>query len=942
MKKILSVVILAVLCLGSAFAAKKVAFLYVEGYGAGTFCWVNDLSAGYTPTADPIYQALAATFDVTTLPQADATEADYETLKTYDCVVLSEAMKGNTTLSNGLVKLVGTVPVVSMKAFNYTSGRWNWATPKNPSTKCPSLNISEGFETHPIFAGLDANADGSISLYDGTMTSSNMVQGFDAGAVIAGSLLEAEPDKYYARTTSDNHVCVHEIANAGDYKYVLVGMSSDLITTANANGQKIIVNAVNYVMGQADFGPEEDLNIAYLYTAGYSGYCGLENDPVFNNSKIAEQNATAIDITNLTADSVQVLEALQEYDLVVVSEAIDGKHKFAAQLVTLVNRVPMLNFKSFFYADGRWGVGTGNNLTSKAANDGGISLINVNGEYLEDPLFADIAFEEDSIIDMFIYSDPETIKKNLVQACTFKEGGLFDGDEVLATATGPAGTFTAIHRHGKKNTYMLIPISYDAIFVEGETNLSDNAMTLINNAIDVVAATKSKVSPCATPSISQIYDNQKTYVVLATGTADASIYYTLDGTDPTEASTLYSDTIEVTADSTVVKAIAVKQGNDNSPIASAVINVYSKAADPVITVEQQDGKAVVSISCETADAVIYYNFINSTDIKAGGTYSEPLVFASPVTIYAFASGGNYVASELVAKEIEIAGLDTATLRNKKVIHFDANTDDWYWDTSGGNNKVAYYMGKSAMSQYESIDTLVNGQDTTYNYNLRQPMVFYAKNSATNEFNDGWFLSTMGQQIQWENTVPVLLVGQGGDANYYCDKPTDLIGEVTKNHITFQSCYSGEGYNAFIQTVTRYRGPFDIEVNLGNNNSDGAQLHLAVLVSTDGENWTSVDTMYVSAYKRFWTKSRTSYEGTDPVYIRVKQSGGGTKLAVYDIIVYNTGEDVEGIETAKSEILRREYYNLNGIRMSAPAHQGITIVRNIHEDGSVSVEKVFVK
>ena len=947
MKKILSLALAVLLCIGSSYAAKKVAFVYVEGYGAGKYVWQNDLASGYTPSADPVYNALAAEFDVTLCPQVDGTEADYETLQTFDCVVLSEAMSGNKTMSNNLVKLVGTVPIVSMKAYNYTSGRWSWAAPSNPSTKTASFTIEPGFENHQLFQGLEANADGSISLFDGTVTSSNLIQGFAQSAIIAGSLLEAEQDKLYAKATGTDYICIHEVANAeGGCKYVLVSISSDCLTTVNANGQKIIVNAVNYVTGEKEIGPAEDLNIAYLYDSTYTNYCGIENDPIFNNSKISEQNPTAINIASFTAADTDTLAALENFDLVVVSEAIGGTHKFGVKLVELVNRVPMVNFKSFFYANKRWSVGAGVNPTSKAANDGGIATIAVPSAYLEDELFTDVAFEEDSLVTMFVNYDTAVIKKNLMQAYTANADGLFGSDDVIAKVYNGETAYNAIHRHGTKNMYILLPISSDAMFVEGESNLSDNAMTIINNAIDMAAATKSKVSTCVAPTISQTNGDQVTYVTLASATDGASLYYTLDGTDPTASSSLYSDTLKITADSTVIKVFAAKQGFDASAATEAVVRVYSKAADPVISIDKQDGKSVVTITCASEGAVIYYNYINSTSTTAGGEYSEPLEYTTPVNLYVFAGGGNYVASELVSAQVEVNGKDSTNIRCHEITHFDANTEDWYWETTGGSSKVAYYISKSTPeSQYASIDTIVNGADTTYDYHMREPYVWYAQNSATNETGGAWKLVSYGQLIQWENTAPQSVVGKSGDAAYNCDKPEDLIIGATKNHITLTSRYSGEGFNAWIQTVGRYKGPFDVYTTLGNNNSDGASLTLGIEVSADGEEWTNLDTLGVSNYKRFWTSGRCSYEGEDYVYVRAIQTGGGTKLAVYDIILFNNGEDaaeVVALNKVAVDVVAREYYNLSGMRMAAPASQGVTIVKNIHTDGSISVEKIMLR
>jgi hypothetical protein len=57
-------------------------------------------------------------------------------------------------------------------------------------------------------------------------------------------------------------------------------------------------------------------------------------------------------------------------------------------------------------------------------------------------------------------------------------------------------------------------------------------------------------------------------VTLTTATGGAVIRYTLDGTDPTTASTVYSDAITI-SETTTLKAIAIKSGQKNSDVTTA-------------------------------------------------------------------------------------------------------------------------------------------------------------------------------------------------------------------------------------------------------------------------------------------------------------------------------------------------------------------------------------
>ncbi|MEC1522045.1 chitobiase/beta-hexosaminidase C-terminal domain-containing protein [Neobacillus niacini] len=67
-----------------------------------------------------------------------------------------------------------------------------------------------------------------------------------------------------------------------------------------------------------------------------------------------------------------------------------------------------------------------------------------------------------------------------------------------------------------------------------------------------------------------------TAVTLATATADAKIYYTTDGTEPTTSSTEYKAPIVINA-ATTIKAVAVKAGLDNSDILTLEYSIISES-----------------------------------------------------------------------------------------------------------------------------------------------------------------------------------------------------------------------------------------------------------------------------------------------------------------------------------------------------------------------------
>jgi uncharacterized protein (TIGR02145 family) len=127
-------------------------------------------------------------------------------------------------------------------------------------------------------------------------------------------------------------------------------------------------------------------------------------------------------------------------------------------------------------------------------------------------------------------------------------------------------------------------------------------------------------------------------------TEDAFIYYTTNGSEPTEASPLYSEPIEITA-TTTLKARAYKSGWDASDTTTAyyIIAVANPTFNPpagTYTTEQN-----VEIICLAEDAAIYYTTNGSEPTEASPLYSEPIEITVATTLKARAFKSGWDASE---------------------------------------------------------------------------------------------------------------------------------------------------------------------------------------------------------------------------------------------------------------------------------------------------------
>ena len=114
---------------------------------------------------------------------------------------------------------------------------------------------------------------------------------------------------------------------------------------------------------------------------------------------------------------------------------------------------------------------------------------------------------------------------------------------------------------------------------------------------------------------------------------NATIYYTLDGTEPTIDSQVYSSPVKIEGN-TIVKAMAVVPSYPFAIISSQSY-VWHATATPVITPFTATFVTPcqnVEISCETDDATIWYTTDGNDPIRYGQVYTRPLKIYESCTL----------------------------------------------------------------------------------------------------------------------------------------------------------------------------------------------------------------------------------------------------------------------------------------------------------------------
>jgi uncharacterized protein len=212
-----------------------------------------------------------------------------------------------------------------------------------------------------------------------------------------------------------------------------------------------------------------------------------------------------------------------------------------------------------------------------------------------------------------------------------------------------------------------------------------------------------------------------TNVTLATATADATIYYTTDGTEPTTSSSVYSAPITINADTTI-KALAVKTGLDNSDVATFAYTllqantIAAVRAMPLQSNVQTSGvvTAVLGRAIYFQDAtagLVAYTPTDSTTIFPGDniTVSGKLVeYSTLLEIEAnheniIVNGQGAVPAAEVVKAVDLQENKEATLVKVQNVTIGA--------FSGGNYTATDADGTSFQIRPPSSTMLTSG--TTY-------------------------------------------------------------------------------------------------------------------------------------------------------------------------------------------------------------------------------------
>ncbi len=824
----------------------------------------------------------------------DATKAlDPAEFEVYDVVLLGGNASSSSEQGKSIFAFAGKKPFMNVtKAFCYKNG---WGAGANPDA-----NVSSNFvvpdrynATHPIFSGIESDtifvfqADYKDHL---TKKGDYADNGKKEGQVMQGFTTNASAPVHTVLGTSGKLNVVGEAwtkTEAGDsIPYLFIGYDNDLIVNSDstiqltADAAKLYRNAVMYLdtakaqyvmsmIGDLDKDKTTKLEFAQVKSPADGGatmedtlryVVKLSMDSVYKDMSMAEKTMPNVKIT-LGSET-------KDYDF------------DKPDTIWKPSSVKLVATADYYFGEVTIDTTFENKLLPKVEMPDTTWTLAAGTE-------ADYVLSFDEIKTLVDGEETPTTIYYSFDGTTYKK---YDADKLdTVWKTTVVWAYAEAYLHANSDTLK-------------EAKWTNPTLPVIPKP--TIEAKKTDKPGC-------VYS---VTITAADGTPEgATIYYTLDGTLPTTASTVYNEPFEIPGyDEVKVSAIVgnVDRYGDSDSALCVVLDPEAdkyKFTAPKITLEGNGFTIEATNSAEYATLYYTTNGEEPTETNALVYTGKVTYLAGEYTVKAIAAAEGFVTSPVATETLTVTG--EVPMFAKTLYQSTFNADDpsqvlaangdyswgWYrWVSDGADGWIKGSGGSTSPTTKSEADKYIPDEEFAkgvyYDDDKGRPRAqIFPKSNKVSEwrtFNNWAFWS----DLESNNTHRIMLQynSNAKGVGALVDADSNYVATGGAIYITGNTAKVALGPDSLL------KGPFTVVVNVaggGTGGSYNADVDIDVCL-TNGESATSAREMKIGtvhAAKGSMGTDTIRYLGDEELYVRLTSKS--KEYCIYDFIVYKEGIDL---------------------------------------------------
>ena len=258
---------------------------------------------------------------------------------------------------------------------------------------------------------------------------------------------------------------------------------------------------------------------------------------------------------------------------------------------------------------------------------------------------------------------------------------------------------------------------YKRFKIYGKTTVKAVAYDVANNLYSEVATAEYALGTCADPVIAPaggsavateggyVFYRDGQSVSIARNGDEGTIRYTLDGTDPTAESAVYSGAITLDATTTVKAKVFSDSYFDSDVVTVVFTREWEQVAMPEITVASifTGSRTKCEITCSTEGARIFYTLNGNAPTSHSTRYTGVFYITESCTVKAIALLSGCLDSEVAVK----------TIAKEWTIGDTMGTPDHGFTTSGDGDNAFYRVADASAPNGEAMHSGDIGNSSAY-------------------------------------------------------------------------------------------------------------------------------------------------------------------------------------------------------------------------------------